>query len=175
MNTKNQVNQEAMLRAGLAHVMGKSAKVKVRGKEVKTSDILDALDTLAVNAAATEKAKAAYHRAVAAERGYRATKTAMLSEVRAQLRATLSDEELASCGLARAAKRNLSSEERIAATLRLRATRVSNGTCGDKQRREAKAKAVIAAAYAQPATSPPTAAPDDAGRGTTAPPASTTH
>jgi hypothetical protein len=170
-----EVGREAMLRSGLAHVVGKSAKVKVQGKEVRMSEILDALDTQAANAAATEKAKLAYREAVAVEQEYRAAKRALLTALRAQLRATLSGEELAACGLARASRRELSAEERVAATLSLRDTRRRNGTLGEKQRREAKAKAVIVAAYAEPATPPPTATPGDAGRGIAASPAGTTH
>ena len=168
MSTFKAVGKETKLREGLASVMGKSMKLPVQGTEVKTGDILGVLDTLIANHAATQAAKAAFHRAVAIEEAYRTQTRAFVSGVRAQLRAGLSDEELAACGLSRKrAVRTLSADERTAATAKLRATREAKGTRGVRQARQKEARAVITAAFAPPAPGEPDAPTATPANGTT--------
>jgi hypothetical protein len=151
MRPKNktiQAAEDARLREGLVEILGSAATLRVEGKEVKIRDVLDALDRIAARAAATSEAKGQFHRAVAAEKEERAQVSALLSAVRAALRATSSPEELLACGLApRKAPRVLSAEERVLKAVKLRATRAANRTRGVRQVREERVRAGLAAAY----------------------------
>ena len=169
MDTRNkskavQLDQDTKLKTGVVAIVGKSGKIRVQGKEVKVTDFVDAVDALSAATAATAAAQAVYRAAVAEESAVRKRVGPLVSGVRAQLRTSLSDEELAACGLtSKRRKRSLSAEERVAATAKNRATRHANHTQGAQQRRLEKAKAVIAAAYAPSApaaTSPPAGEPE---------------
>ena len=153
------------LRYGVLTFIGKTGKLKVQGKEVKGSDMLDSLDALiaAINAAAA--AREVFRTAVAEEDAQLEQLRPLMVVLRATFRMTLSAQQLATCGLtAKRGKRTLSADERIAKTAKLRATRMANHTQGARQERLAKARATIAAVFggaggtstAPAATSPPT-------------------
>ena len=166
------------LRNGLADVFGKSGKVRVQGKEVKVSDMLASFDALIAATLARAAARGAYRAAVDEENARFAEVQPLLVNLRSQLRDTLSEEQLATLGIAaKRTKRALSPEERMAKMAKNRATRDANGTRGARQRRVDKAKAVLATvllptlvgddAPASPtATSPPAAATPSNGTGT---------
>ena len=147
------------LRQGIAAYLGRTAKVKVRGKRVSRKELLRLVDALIAEVQATAAARLAHAAAVRAERTRRAQLRPLLTSVRALLQATLSDEQLAACGLpARQERRSLSTDERIARVAKLRATRAAKRTSTARQRRLAKANAVIAgmlvpAQHPLPATS----------------------
>jgi hypothetical protein len=154
---------EALLR-----IMGKSAKTKVLGKEVKIGDFKDTLDELNASHEKVIAAHAAYiqiaaaHRALAVETGFER----ILVALTAQLRTMLTPEELAACGIVPNKRRALNADERALANVKTRTTRAANGVVGKKQRRVRETQEGLAAAYgSEPASPPPVTAPPDEGAG----------
>jgi hypothetical protein len=160
VNKSGQVGKDAQLCEGLATVFGKGAKMQVQGKEVKVKDVMDLLNKRGANAQAAEEARSAFHRAIAADREYRAETHALISAVRAALVANLSPDDFAKCGLAtRKTRRVPSSEEQNARVVKARSTRAAKGARGKRQVRKEKAKAALAAAYAPNGSGPAPNAP----------------
>jgi hypothetical protein len=119
---------------------------------------LEASHAKMVAARAAFEAEAAAHRALAEKSGV----AAILATLTAQLRTTLTPEQLAACGIAPKKRRALTAEERAAANVKKRTTRAANGVVGEKQRRMRAAREVLASAYgSEPASPPPTAPPDE--------------
>jgi hypothetical protein len=144
------INQGIQLCEGILAIMGKSAKMKIRGREVKIGALRADLLALAASQRETLAARAAYldtataHRAFAAKVGF----DAILGPLVTQLRATLSPEQLQLCGLTLPKKRRgLTAEEQALANAKSRATRAARGVQGSKQRRNRSVQEGLAAAY----------------------------
>jgi hypothetical protein len=86
--------------AALLRLLGKSAKVNVQGKEVKISELMDSLDSVAARAVEKAAAKAAYHATVDAHRALVDDVTRVVVALAATVRATRSRRELVDLGLA---------------------------------------------------------------------------
>jgi hypothetical protein len=167
MGTK--IENGVKLCEALLQLMGKSAKTKVLGREVKVGDFKDTLGELEASHAKMTAAKAAYIQAAASHRELEVSTgfAEILSALRAQLRTMLTPEELVACGIVPNKRRAKSAEERAAANAKMRATRAANGVVGEKQRRTRAAREVLGSAYgSEPASPPPvTAPPDEGGNG----------
>jgi hypothetical protein len=141
-------------------VLGKSGVVKIDGKPVKAGVVIELLDKLIANAAATAQAKSTFRSAVAEEQAFEAATQSTLAGLRAHLLGSFTRDELAACGLVpkKKGRRPLSAAERMAAIAKMRATRTAHGLKPEKLVREEEAIAEVIAAYGpQPAT-PATAA-----------------
>jgi hypothetical protein len=152
----------------LLHIMGKSAKARVLGKEVRIDDFKDTLSELAASHAKMLAARAAYIEAAAAHRALEEGTgfARVLNALTSQLRTMLTADQLVACGIVAKKRRALTPEERVLASEKSRATRAANGVVGEKQRRMRETRAGLAAAFAGvPASPPPVTAPPDEGAG----------
>jgi hypothetical protein len=144
------INQGIQLCEGILTVMGRSARIKVHGEDVKLSELRNDLLALAKSHGEMTAARAAYFDAAAAHRGL-ASKVGfeeLRSALVVQLRATFSPDQLLLCGLAPSKKRRAPTvEERALAAARSRVTRAAKGIQGSKRRRSQDVQEGLAAAY----------------------------
>jgi hypothetical protein len=164
MGTK--IIQAKNLREGIAKVMGKSAKMTIRGKEVKISVLVDTLDALVAADAAVAQAKAAFHQETAKRDALLAEAGPLVTDVRDHLRTTLPDDALKACGIPPKKKAEpLALADRLAATVKRRATFEANRKPTEKEARAEQTRATLAAAFApnEVTTTEPTAAPPEQG------------
>jgi hypothetical protein len=153
------VGSAKQLRDGLEAALGRSGVVKIDGKPVKSGVVIDLLDELIASAAKTAQAKSAYRSAVAEEHALDAETQSTLAAVRAHILGSFTQDQLAACGIVpkKKGRRPLSAAERLAATVKTRATRAAHGRKPGQLVREQEAVADVIAAYAPQPAAPSTA------------------
>jgi hypothetical protein len=124
MSVHDRTESDRLLRSGLANHMKPGDQWMVFGQKVRRSELLAILDERLRLAEATVRARFAYRAAVKAQRAHERQTRERLSEVRQFLRTVFSPEKLAAFGVPpRKKRRKLTVAEKLAASLKLRATR----------------------------------------------------